>query len=99
MSGAGSTILGMMTRESVTKWLLDADPALRWQVERDIVRAPESVWRATRERVATEGFGARLLGLQDVDGQWAGGAFFPGDLDPQGPEAAEGAGQPWTATT
>ena len=57
------------------------------------------MWAATRARVATEGFGARLLALQDPDGQWAGGAFFPGDFDFDGPEAAEGAGQPWTATT
>jgi hypothetical protein len=80
-------------------WLLDADPALRWQVERDLAGAPPEVWAATRARIATEGFGARLLALQDPDGQWAGGAFFPKDFDFHGPEAAEGAGQPWTATT
>src|SRR5215217_8247016 len=80
-------------------WLLDSDPALRWQVERDLAHAPEDVWRATRARIATEGFGARLLALQDPDGQWAGGAFFPADFDFAGPEAAEDAGQPWTATT
>lgn len=88
-----------MTELALVDWLLDADPALRWQVERDIVRAPVEVWQATRARVATEGFGARLLALQDADGQWAGGAFFPRDFDFEGPEAAEGAGQPWTATT
>ena len=80
-------------------WLLDSDPALRWQVERDLVGAPEGIWRATRARVATEGFGARLLALQDPDGQWAAGAFFPGDFDFAGPEAEDDAGQPWTATT
>ncbi|MBC7291839.1 MAG: squalene cyclase [Actinotalea sp.] len=80
-------------------WLLDSDPALRWQVERDLAGAPPPVWQATRARVATEGFGARLLALQDPDGQWAGGAYFPADFDVHGPEAAEGAGQPWTATT
>jgi hypothetical protein len=80
-------------------WLLDSDPALRWQVERDLAGAPPQVWQATRARVATEGFGARLLASQDPDGQWAGGAFFPGDFDFHGPEAAKGAGQPWTATT
>lgn len=79
--------------------MLDTDPALRWQVERDLAGASEPVWQATRSRVATEGFGARLLALQDEDGQWAGGAFFPSDLDPEGPEAAPDAGQPWTATT
>jgi hypothetical protein len=80
-------------------WLLDGDPALRWQVERDLVRVPQQTWMATRARVATEGFGARLIARQDPDGQWAGGAFFPGDFDLHGPEAADGAGQPWTATT
>lgn len=80
-------------------WLLDSDPALRWQVERDLIDAQEAVWTATRDRVATDGVGARLLALQDQDGQWAGGAYFPGGFDLEGPEAAEGAGQPWTATT
>jgi len=88
-----------VANEDVVEWLLDSDPALRWQVERDLAHAPEDVWRATRARVATEGFGARLLALQDPDGQWAGGAYFPADFDFAGPEAAEGAGQPWTATT
>lgn len=79
--------------------MLESDPALRWQVERDLVHAPEETWQATRARVATEGFGSRLLALQDHDGQWAGGAYFPGDFDFEGPEAQDGAGQPWTATT
>ncbi|MEP6479655.1 MAG: squalene cyclase [Rhodoglobus sp.] len=80
-------------------WMLDSDPALRWQVERDLAGSPPEVWQATRARVATEGFGARLLALQDPDGQWAGGAFFPKGFDFDGPETAPGAGQPWTATT
>jgi hypothetical protein len=89
----------MTTNSALIDWMLDSDPALRWQVERDLVGAPDEVWKATRARVATEGFGARLLALQDADGQWAGGAFFPKDFDFHGPEAAEGAGQPWTATS
>ncbi|MEO6200799.1 MAG: squalene cyclase, partial [Cryobacterium sp.] len=75
------------------EWMLDADPALRWQVERDLVGAPREVWGTTRARVATEGFGPRLLGLQDPDGQWAGGAYFPGDFDFDGPETGEDTGQ------
>jgi hypothetical protein len=85
--------------DDLTGWLLDADPALRWQVERDLAGAEPAVWQSTRARVATEGHGARLLALQDPDGQWAGGAFFPADFDFRGPEAAPDAGQPWTATT
>ncbi|MFE6614510.1 squalene cyclase [Amycolatopsis sp. NPDC057786] len=74
-------------------WLLDSDPALRWQVERDLAHEPPEVWEATRARIATEGFGARLLAHQDPDGQWAGGAFFPAGFT-----GTEGE-QPWTATT
>jgi hypothetical protein len=80
-------------------WLLDADPALRWRVECDLAGAPPAVWQATRARVSTEGFGARLLALQDADGQWAGGAFFPRDFDGDTVPAEEAGGQPWTATT
>ncbi len=87
-----------MADRALIDWLLDSDPALRWQVERDLVGAPEAVWQATRARVVTEGFGARLLALQDPDGQWAGGAFFPG-RDFRVPGDAEGEGQPWVATT
>ncbi|WP_336697588.1 prenyltransferase/squalene oxidase repeat-containing protein [Curtobacterium sp. USHLN213] len=79
--------------DTVVDWLLDSDPALRWQVERDIVGAPAPTWQATRARVATEGLGAALLAHQDPDGQWAGGAYFPAEPEPEGP------GQPYTATT
>jgi hypothetical protein len=88
-----------MIDRALLDWLLDSDPSLRWQVERDLADAPEETWAATRARVGTEGFGAELLAHQDPDGQWAGGAYFPADFDWNGPEAAEGAGQPYTATT
>ena len=88
-----------MVEPSLLSWLLDTDPALRWQVERDLAGLPETTWAATRTRIATDGLGAQLLAHQDPDGQWAGGAFFPADFDFHGPEAAPGAGQPWTATT
>jgi hypothetical protein len=84
--------------EGLSAWLLESDPALRWQVERDLLNAPRQVWESTRARIATEGFGARLLAQQDSDGQWAGGSFFPADFDFDGPEASPGS-QPWTATT
>lgn len=85
-----------MVPEFPIGWLLDSDPSLRWQVERDLVGAPPSVWEATRSRIATEGFGARLLALQDPDGQWAGGAYFPAGHE----FSEESAGsQPYTATT
>lgn len=75
-------------------WLLDSDPAIRWQVLRDLVHAPAEIVAAERARVATEGWGGRLLALQGEDGQWAGGACFPAE----GWRRAEGEGQPWTST-
>ncbi|MGH3716547.1 MAG: hypothetical protein ACRDT4_24255 [Micromonosporaceae bacterium] len=85
-----------MAEEPVITWLLASDPALRWQVERDLACLSEQEWQATRSRVTSEGFGARLLAEQDADGQWAGGAFFPADFDFA---TGDSAGQPWTATT
>jgi hypothetical protein len=42
-------------------WLLDSDPAIRWQVLRDLAGAPAKIFAAERARVANEGWGARLL--------------------------------------
>lgn len=76
----------------VLTWLLDGDPAIRWQVLRDLTDASAGDVQAERERIATEGWGARLLALQGTDGQWAGGTYWPAvDDDPDS--------QPWTATT
>lgn len=63
--------------DAVTSWLLDADPAIRWQVQRDVLDTAPAQWQSTRARVAREGFGAALLAEQDPEGTWAGGAFFP----------------------
>ena len=55
--------------QALVNWLLDSDPALRWQVERDLLDAPVELWGSTHARVSHEGFGAKLLALQDEDGQ------------------------------
>jgi hypothetical protein len=77
---------------NVLDWLLDSDPAIRWQVLRDLADASAEIFSTERARVANEGWGARLLALQGEDGQWAGGALFPnGKWNRNEP-------QPWTAT-
>ncbi len=59
-------------RPAHLKWLLDSDPAIRWQVMRDLTdEAPDAV-RAERSRVATEGWGAKLLAFQSPAGDWGG---------------------------
>jgi hypothetical protein len=80
---------------AITEWLLDSDPAIRWQVLRDLEHASEEVVAAERARIAEEGWGARLLAKQGEDGTWAGGAFFPGEKFRL---ADDPLGQPWIAT-
>ena len=65
-------------KRSVISWLLDSDPSVRWQVMRDLTGAPAEQVAAERARVATEGWGARLLALQGADGRWGGAAWNHG---------------------
>jgi hypothetical protein len=67
----------MPRNDSVIDWLLAADPAIRWQVLRDLTGAPAEVVAAERSRVAVEGWGAQLLGQQRADGQWGDGVATP----------------------
>jgi hypothetical protein len=62
---------------SVIDGLLDSDPSIRWRVMRDMVGAPEATVALERSRVATHGWGARLLDLQGSNGHWGGAAFVP----------------------
>jgi len=64
-------------RDPVIDWLLDADPAIRWQVMRDLTGAPADAIAAERARVASEGWGPRLLDQQRPDGQWGDGVATP----------------------
>ena len=66
------------SQRSVIRWLLDSDPSIRWQVMRDLTGAPAEEVAAERARVATEGWGARLLALQAADGRWGGAAWNRG---------------------
>ncbi|MCX6627608.1 MAG: hypothetical protein NTW28_08265 [Candidatus Solibacter sp.] len=66
-----------MARDCVIDWLLAGDAAIRWQTLRDLAGASERVWRREQRSVATTGWGARLLALQDADGRWAGGVYTP----------------------
>jgi len=55
---------------NVVDWLLDSDPAIRWQVLRDLTDAPDDVVATERSKVAMQGWGAQLLALQGTDGHW-----------------------------
>ncbi len=63
---------------TIVDWLLDSDPSIRWQVMRDLSHEPADVVAAERTKIASKGWGARLLALQVPDGHWGGdGALFP----------------------
>ncbi|PYV88690.1 MAG: hypothetical protein DMG90_13775 [Acidobacteria bacterium] len=59
-------------RPAQLKWLLDSDPAIRWQVMRDLTDEPPAAIAAERSLVATRGWGSRLLARQSPAGTWGG---------------------------
>jgi len=63
--------------ERQLEWLLQGDPAIRWRALRDFTDASEQDVIRERNRVATDGWGARLLAAQDADGGWGGGVYSP----------------------
>ena len=67
-------------RDKAIRWLLDGDPAIRWQTLRDLVGAAERSVERERSKVARKGWGARLLARQDRAGTWAGGLSSDGGL-------------------
>ncbi|MBK9780772.1 MAG: hypothetical protein IPP55_12090 [Anaerolineales bacterium] len=58
-------------------WLLKGDPSIRWQVQRDLLHLPSRKYNSERNKIAKEGWGKRLIDLQDPDGRWGGGLYGP----------------------
>ena len=54
----------------VIHWLLDSDPAIRWQTMRDLTDASPAAFDAERARIPREGIGAKILACQGADGAW-----------------------------
>lgn len=96
-------------RERTIDWLLDGDPAIRWQVKRDLLDAPAVEVEAERALVASTGWGRQLLDHQDAEGTWAHGLYSPKwtsttytllllrrcGLDPRHPRAQRGVELIW----
>ena len=59
----------------VIEWLLAGDPAIRWQVLRDLLHASTADVERERKKLprAADGWTARLLAKQDSNGGWASG--------------------------
>jgi hypothetical protein len=65
--------------DATTEWLLEGDPAIRWQAL-ELAGSTGRTIASERQRLGREGWGARLLALQDPEGTWAGGLSSDGGL-------------------
>ncbi len=57
---------------NVVDWLLDSDPAIRFQVLRDLTDASSATVAAERARISREGLGARILASHGAQGRGTG---------------------------
>ncbi len=85
-----------MSEEPVVEWLLEGDPAIRWQVMRDLLHRPEREWEDVRRKIPREGWGAQFVAAQEPGGTWPKGRWtdtvwtllvlmdlgFPSDFEP-----------------
>jgi hypothetical protein len=67
----------MKTMNAILTWLLAGDPAIRWQTLRDLATAGKTEAPRERSKIASEGWGVRLLSQQDSSGLWGGGLYTP----------------------
>jgi hypothetical protein len=61
-----------VSEASVIRWLLEGDPAIRWQVMRDLTDEHDDAVASERAHVANEGCGRALLDRQSTEGSWGG---------------------------
>src|SRR5439155_20851574 len=75
-----SRVNSRLRPDKTIQWLLEGDPAIRWQTLRDLVGAKPCIVERERSKIAREGWGARLLARQDREGTWAGGLSSDGGM-------------------
>lgn len=68
---------GDLATDEVIGWLLEGDPSVRWQVRAHLLDEDEVSVSAERAKVATEGWGAHYLELQDPEGTWSQSLYAP----------------------
>ena len=63
-----------MDTQQIINWLLEGDVAIQYQVYRDLLVSEKPL---LRDRIATEGWGAKFLGLRKKEGHWGRGFYQP----------------------
>ncbi len=61
----------------IIHWLMEGDPAIRWQVMRDLLGLDADRITQEKEKIAEYGWGERFLSYQESTGLWAGGIYGP----------------------
>jgi hypothetical protein len=65
------------SRRETIEWLLSGDASIRWQTKRDLLDCPPDEVHSERAKVATTGWGRRLLSCHGPGGLWGGGLYVP----------------------
>jgi hypothetical protein len=63
-----------MDKQQIINWLLEGDVAIQYQVQRDLLGSEKPL---LRNRIASEGWGARFLGFRNKEGHWGRGFYQP----------------------
>jgi hypothetical protein len=66
-----------MVEKGMLDWLLSGDASIRFQASRDLAGEKEEGLAALRSRIASAGWGARLLAARRPDGHWGRGYYQP----------------------
>lgn len=62
----------------IIDWLMEGDPAIRYQTTRDLLGYQEIDLKDLQQDIAVEGWGRRLLDLRDSEkGTWGNGIYSP----------------------
>lgn len=61
----------------IIHWLLSGDVSIQYQVYRDLLQSSGQQLRSYQQKIATEGWGARLLKARRPDGHWGKGFYQP----------------------
>ena len=66
-----------MSTDTHLPWLLDGDPAIRWQTRATCPDEPPPAYEPAAPASQPRARGARLLALQDPAGTWAKALYSP----------------------
>ncbi len=63
--------------ENLNRWMMDSDPAIKWQYMKDILGLPPKEYEPVRKSVSETGWGKMFLDFQDKKYTWGGDLYSP----------------------